>query len=294
MHFSLSEEIKQRLRYFRLVSQLHRQRQVPAARGKLRIDKYRLAAARRVNRDSLRHISNWIDEKSMQNSLYKYGTSEQTREVVNHEIGDCTTYSDLLATFCGLIERPNYLEIGVSVGKNFWQVINSKKIGNFWGLDIENINAVLERKLTFVSQSKILSSFKSPRTEEGYVSRFLYEGSSVSYSAGDVYDDAVWSAFDRQKFSLIFSDASHTPTAIRSEWKQITSRDLLDRNGFTMVWDDLNTQEMRTAFNEFVIDSGERYGVPPNNACLTHVHGWVGTKEPYHPIGIISTHGFIA
>ena len=294
MKFTLGERIKQRLRYVKSLSQLHRQRQVPAAQGKLCIDKYRLAAAKRLNRDSLRQISNWVDETSMQNSLCKFGTSEQTRVDINQEIGDGTTYSDLLATFCAMIERPNYLEIGVSVGKNFWQVINCNKIGNFWGLDIENMNAVLERKLTFVSQSNIPSSYKSPRSEDSHISRFLYKGSSISYSAGDVYDDAVWNAFDGQKFSLIFSDASHTPEAIRSEWDQIISRDLLDRTGFTIVWDDLNTRGMRAAFNDFVVDSGKRYDVRPNNACLTHVHGWVGNNEPYHPIGVISTHGFVS
>jgi hypothetical protein len=293
MQFTLSEYIKERLRHVRIIAQLHRQRQVPAARGRLHLNRDKLEAAKRINRDSLNVITDWIDDRAMKESIYRYGTSAETRKILNYKIKNETTYSDLMVAFCKAITHLNYLEIGVSVGKNFWQVLNCKEKGSFWGLDIENLNPVLERKLAFDSRTKIESSFKSNRTEAPHVSRFSYNGVVVAYSAGDVYDDAVWNMFDGQRFSLIFSDASHTPEAIRSEWHQITSRDLLDRRGFTIVWDDLTTPAMRAAFNDFTVDCGKRYGIAPNNACLTHVRGWVGSKEPYHPIGIISSHGFV-
>ncbi|HXM36487.1 MAG TPA: hypothetical protein VN920_14935 [Pyrinomonadaceae bacterium] len=289
------ESVKGRLRRNRTLMQLIRGRQVPAAKGQLRIDQAKLRIAIRNNRDTLKTVTNWIDPDSFEKSVCAYGMSLSTRGVINDAIGPQTTYSDLMAYFCKEMPLdPNYLEIGVSVGKNFWQLLNCVERGNFWGFDIENINPVLKSKLSFTSQTKIRSSFKSSRVEEPHVSRFSYEGKTVRYSAGDVYDDDVWQMFDGQKFSLIFSDASHTPAALRTEWKQISGRSLLDQRGFTIVWDDLGSPGMRDAFNDIVVDCGKDYRVGQRNACLAHVYGWVGSAEPFHPIGIISTHGFVS
>jgi hypothetical protein len=126
-----------------------------------------------------------------------------------------------------------------------------------------------------------------------HVSRYIYDNKSVVYVAGDVFDEAMWDVFKGQKFSLIFSDAFHSPEALRFEWQQISERSLLDPKGFTMVWDDLGSREMRKAFNDIAVDCCHRYNLKPNNACLTHVNGWVGAAEPFHPIGIISTQGFV-
>jgi hypothetical protein len=289
------ESVKDRLRRNKTLMQLIRGRQVPAARGQLRIDQAKLGIAIRNNRDSLKTIANWIALDSFQKSTYEYGMSLATRGVINDDVGPQTTYSDLMAYFCREMPLdPNYLEIGVSVGKNFWQLLNCVKSGSFWGFDIENLNPVLKNRLSFTSQTQIRSSFKSDRVEEPHVSQFSYAGKTVRYSAGDVYDDNVWQMLDGQKFSLIFSDASHTPTALRTEWKQISSRSLLDQRGFTIVWDDLNSPEMRNVFNDIVVDCRKHFGVGQRNACLAQVHGWVGSAEPLHPIGIISTHGFVS
>ena len=140
-------------------------------------------------------------------------------------------------------------------------------------------------------KNKIVIQFS--RIKPPHVSLFSYRGNAVAYSAGDVFDNAVWDAFDGQQFSLIFSDASHRPEAILSEWKQISARSLLDPTCFTMIWDDLGSFGMREAFNKIAIDCRNLYGTSSRNACLTHVYGWVGSEEPFHPIGIISNQGFV-
>ena len=98
---------------------------------------------------------------------------------------------------------------------------------------------------------------------------------------------------DGQKFSLVFSDAFHNPDAIRWEWRLLKERSLLDERGFTIVWDDLNYTEMRKAFEEIAADCCAQYGLSSKNVCYTEVRGWVGTEEPPHPIGIISSNGFV-
>jgi hypothetical protein len=289
------EPIRRRLRRSKSIMQLYRSSQIPTAHGRLRIDEQKLATAKRNNRRNLDLVSNWIDLAAFDHSVGNYGIMPQTLAVMEKKLGPETTYSDLMACICGqMLEEPNYLEIGVSVGKNFWQILNSSNKGRFWAFDIENISPALEQHLELVSRESVATNFRSLRDEPPYVARYNYGESLVTYCAGDVLDEAMWDELDGQKFSLIFSDAFHDPDAVRWEWKQISERDLLDQRGFTMFWDDLGSKAMRKAFSDIVADCRRRYNIGPTNACLTHVRGWVGIEEPFHPVGIISTQGFVA
>jgi len=204
-----------------------------------------------------------------------------------HAISATVTYSDLLcyAASCSSA-KASYLEIGVSVGKNFWQLLNAVSGGALVGMDIEEINPPLRDKLALVAAEGAMV----PRLDRfHYVSR----SNDVCYCTGDVFDPGLWDRLRGRKFNLIFSDAFHDPAAVMYEWRRIVELDLLDRSGFTIIWDDLVSRPIRRVFNDIIADCTARYGLTPRQACLMHAAGWVGEFEPAHPIGIISTQGFV-
>jgi hypothetical protein len=94
------ESIKGRLRRNRTLMQLIRGRQVPAAKGQLRIDQAKLRNAIRNNRGTLKTVTNWVDPDSFEKSVCAYGMSLSTRGVINDDISPQTTYSDLMAYLC--------------------------------------------------------------------------------------------------------------------------------------------------------------------------------------------------
>src|ERR1700748_2098883 len=79
-----------------------------------------------ANRHSLQQVTTWIDEEAMARSYFKYGVPDFIRGDINKPVGDPPTYTDVMALIAEkyLGGDVNYLEIGVSVGKNFFQVLN--------------------------------------------------------------------------------------------------------------------------------------------------------------------------
>jgi len=107
---------------------------------------------KKENRSSLALIDDWIDEAAFNKSFFKYGVPDFIKTEINKPIGETITYTDLML----FISRKyftsiHYFEIGVSVGKNFFQLINAHAKGSFTGFDIEEINPVLEKRLVFKS-----------------------------------------------------------------------------------------------------------------------------------------------
>ncbi|MCR6721037.1 MAG: hypothetical protein NVV59_12285 [Chitinophagaceae bacterium] len=108
----------------------------------------------RANRASLDLVSDWIDETAFSQSCFQYGVPDFIKTEINKPIGEGLTYTDLMlhisrTHFPGL----NYLEIGVSVGKNFFQMLNAHQNASFTGFDIEEINPVLEKRLILHSKN---------------------------------------------------------------------------------------------------------------------------------------------
>ena len=82
-----------------------------------------LAAPVRANRQALELIGNWIDDKAFAASWFNYGVPDFIKAVINQPIGDALTYTDLMLRIAEkYFNQVNYLEIGVSVGKNFFQI----------------------------------------------------------------------------------------------------------------------------------------------------------------------------
>jgi hypothetical protein len=287
--------IKNIVRQNKTFMQSYRGRNIFNAAGKLQLERTLRSKCMSDVRGALAQIEEWIDEEAVTKSVYSYGLMPHTRAAMNKRLVDDTTIIDVVQYFVQLYgDGVAYLEIGVSVGKTFWSVVNAVPNASATALDIEDINPVIaarfELKNSEVFPTTIATDRNTPYRESRY--HFGKNNCSISYVAGDVYDAETWRRMQGRKFQVIFSDAAHSPEAILKEWDEITSRGLLDDNGFTVIWDDLVSPGMRAAFDKIAQDAIQRYGLTKQNVCFTHVWGWVGNAEPHHPIGIISTRPF--
>lgn len=276
--------------------QFYRGLDISSCKGTFRFDPVEMQSVIAQNRSLLSEFGDWIDSEAMNNSVYQYGLSPQWADAMQRPVGESMTYTDMLCYVATKLSRQiDYFEIGVSVGKNFWQVLNRISNAHLTGLDIEDMNPPLKRQLKHVSTEPVASNFSSERKSGPSVERlqFAERGNDITYCAGDVFDPAVWNRLKGNKFNLIFSDACHTAPALRFEWSRLTELELLDSNGFTMIWDDLVSKEIRHTFNAIAEDCISRFGLTARNCCLMHVSGWVGDFEPEHPIGVISSQGFV-
>lgn len=274
----------------------YRQLDTPLCKGMFTFDQRKMAETTKRNRALIADFGSWVDPEAMKKSIFQYGLSPEWASLIELPISQTMTYSDILAYAASQMPRDvSYLEIGVSVGKNFWQLLNQIENGFVTGVDIEDMNPPLERRLTKIDSLTIESNFQSPRKKSPRFDRFEFpeRNNRVEYHAGDVFDPAVWHGLRGRKFNLIFSDAFHNPEAVEYEWKQLVDLKLIDESGFTIVWDDLVSRPIRRVFNDIASDCIRRFGLSSRNACLMHVSGWVGEHEDAHPIGIISSQGLV-
>lgn len=242
-----------------------------------------------LNRRSLTDIDNWIDEEAFSKSCFEYGVPGFIKAIINKPINRDLTYTDLmLQVGKKYFEKVNYLEIGVSVGKNFYQIINGGLEGRFTALDIEEINPVLEKQLQPLKKSSWDSLPRSIKKQPSSFSEYLYKQKEVNYLSADVWDERSWARLKGEKFNLVFSDALHTPKAILFEFEMLVKYDLLD-DRFVMVWDDL-VGKMKNSFFRILKKYDKKYQV--KESCLVNMNGWVGEHEAPHTNGIIANFSF--
>jgi hypothetical protein len=111
--------------------------------------------------------------------------------LLDKEVNIDATYSDLILHFSEQLSNVNYLELGVSVGKNFFQMSNGFTIAKLTGFDIENINPVLKKKFSFI-QKEIWDCLPgSLRTESSTLSEYKFNSNLISYVAGDIWEEIV-------------------------------------------------------------------------------------------------------
>ena len=249
----------------------------------------RLDEIKRGNRTTLAAVKSWIAESDYEKSLFQYGLPASVRHLIDAPVGDETTYSDVLAFLAeDLTKQVRYLEIGVSVGKNFLQMLRQLHGALLVGFDIEDINPVFENYLekgTGVAwETRAGSLRKTPSTLTEYA--FLPNDNRVRYLAGDLFDDASWARLTGTTFNLVFSDAYHSADALLAEWRAIKSLGLLDADEFIFVWDDLGG-EMSDAFNRISGEMREIFRIPASETWFGRCGGWLGTNEGYHAVGVV-------
>lgn len=240
---------------------------------------------KKINRESLSLVPDWIDEEAFKHSCFTYGVPDFIRSEINKPIGNGLTYTDLMLYISDKhFPVLNYLEIGVSVGKNFFQVINAHTKGSFTGFDIEEINPVLEKKLTASNTNEWDTPAKSIKKVKSSYKSYKFNELDVAYLSADVWDENSWAKLKGNKFNMVFSDALHTPAAILFEFEMLVKYDLLDKQ-FVIFWDDL-VGKMQRSFYKIIRKYDKVYEI--KDIYLMNINGWVGENEAPHTVGLIS------
>ena len=247
-----------------------------------------------ANRAFLRTVDCWIREPDYCNSIFQYGLPLPMRHLIDAPMTEEVTYSDAISCLARAMGPDlRYLELGVSVGKNFSQVLRRVHGAELTGFDIEDINPVLEEMLVEESQAEWFTMSKSIREKPSRLTEYSFapNANKVRYLAGDIFDGRSWECLAGQTFNLVFSDAFHSATALLKEWDMIKAHNLLAPDGFIMMWDDLGDRQMRTAFFQIVEEMSAEHRLDKSNAGIAFYRGWLGMHAPYHPIGFMRMTG---
>jgi hypothetical protein len=253
---------------------------------KLKLNAKEIDVIKKKNRNSLKEIQDWINDDDFKKSFFNYGVPDFVKPLLNREIGDKNTYTDLLLYFSKHLNSPKYLELGVSVGKNFYQIAEGLENSFLMGFDIEDISSPLKNKFNFVE----IESWKGPQTSlrnrEFELTSYNYKSNKIKYLAGDIWDEASWMKLSGNKFNIIFSDALHTPEALLWEYQMLDKYQLLDEK-FIIIWDDLNNG-LEKSFQQIAKNLINDKKVNSKGVFLLKVNGWLGENEIPHDIGLIT------
>lgn len=238
------------------------------------------------NREIIRSIDKWLDEESYNKSNFLYGLPGHVKHMIDAPVNDEITYSDAIVYLSRYLKKKiTYLELGVSFGKNFYQVLNQIQDAIAIGFDIEKLSPVLRNQLkneTLLDTWKTVSKMK--KEQYSSLSEYTFNDSIVQYISGDIFQEDSWKRLEGKKFNLIFSDAFHEPRALFIEHEMLEKFNLLDADEFIMIWDDLGG-EMEKAF--YRIYSKMRLKQKSIKAFTVKMNGWLGQNEFKHNMGFI-------
>jgi hypothetical protein len=258
-----------------------------------------LALAIRRNRETLSAVPEWFDPTADAASKFGYGVPPSCRHRLSQPVGSQETLPDLIVhlTDC-LGSRLNYLEVGVSVGKNFFQVLRAGQDRNLTGLDIEEIHPNLSRRLKYENGTELRNAPPSLKQTSSKLSVYAdtAAGNRVRYLSGDIFNHECWARLEGQQFNAMFFkfnfndyNALRGPEGLMYEWKMIRRYGLLDLNEFVMVWDDLGgfmTMAFERIAAQLQAETGEKC------AKLSFpIRGSLGVNEPPHQIGLVAKLG---
>jgi hypothetical protein len=246
-----------------------------------------------ANRDALAMVDHWIAAETREESVIGYGLPAWAVPLIDRPVGEPVTYTDLLCAVATRLRRPiRYLELGVSVGKNLFQLWHALDEAVLVGVDIESINPRLSEWLAPVSIDRV-GSATGPLTVAEYTIA-QKPRQHLWYIKGDEEDLRVWDELSRWTFNLVFSDAAHDPRYLRVEFDQLTARGLLDRTRGAVVWDDLHLPALRATVEGFSNALTAYLGRPPALFAATQVNGWLGSNEEPHTVGVAAWGGGVA
>ncbi len=203
---------------------------------------------------------------------------------LNKDINQFPTYSDLFIFFTKYLEKKvSYLEIGVSVLKNFLQLNANLNSGNLFAYDINPIvptNKHIFNKKSSGEYSNIYLGFNEKQKNE----LVYFQGSVLEKRDTDNFNKYI----NDKKFNFIFSDALHEPDAVFQEYKNLIKSNL--DNEFILYFDDLDFEGLDTTVNNIYQELKKEY----KNLYFTtfYVNGWIGQHEKLHKNGVISTINF--
>ena len=219
------------------------------------------------NRNFLKTINKFLPE--VHYSQNDYGVQRRIYNDLEKEIVRVPTYSDFLIFLINNFFKKNinYLEIGVSVLKNYLQINNGISDSNIVGFDINEINP----------------NFKNLNEVQKNNNNLMYFKGSVL----NKNDAKVFNEFFVEKFDLIFSDALHEPEAIRSEFELIIKDNLKEE--FLIYYDDLDFDGIEDELEKIRKDL-ENHIDQKINFYTLKIYGWIGQNEKLHKNGILTTY----
>lgn len=232
------------------------------------------------NRAHLHSVKNWIALEDYRRSRAHYGCPPRVLPLLNLPIDEQPTYTDMLVYAASLLPSGvRHLELGVSVGKNFYVLANAFADAMLLGFDWEKINPLLERRFHRVTTDRRLCWYR-------------YGTNRIGYLQGDIASAEDWAALAGQKFNLVLSDACHQPRMLRRELAMLERYDLL-----VIVWDDLDRLEsgpVTRAFLRIADFLQARYRLPAASVFRVELNGWLGQHEHKHTVGVINNLGLTA
>lgn len=236
----------------------------------------------RENRKFLHSVEEWISPAAYDSSRSCYGCPRRVLPLLSLPIDDQPTYSDLLVYAARRLPAPvRYLELGVSVGKNFYVLANALNEATLVGFDWERMSPTLARRFEFMHSA-------------GRLHWYRYRRNRIGYLQADIRSAPDWALLAGQRFNLVLSDACHQADMLRREFTMLERFDLLDPAGFVMVWDDLDRSPagpVTRAYQEIADALRRRYDLPPEAAFRLELNGWLGQHEHRHTIGVINSVG---
>ena len=247
-----------------------------------------MAEVIRRNRAVVGQVNAWVIPDLIRNSIFRYGINPDAEGLLDLLLDDGCTHTDLLV-YCGrrLAQPRKDLELGVSVGKTFWQVLNNCGPCECWGFDIEEMTPVLKSRLVEQAREEWPSPPGSIKKTASSLTRYLHRetGNPVTYLCADIFDEQAWARLAGQKFNLVLSDALHTASALEFEWAHLSQSGILHPDEVVIMWDDLNG-EMKTWFLEKQAAIGRDLGVRLADVRTVFLNGWLGRREFPHRLGL--------
>tara|TARA_B110000444_G_scaffold257583_1_gene296341 strand:+ start:10597 stop:11475 length:879 start_codon:yes stop_codon:yes gene_type:complete len=212
-----------------------------------------------------------------------YGIPGHIFTKIDKKINNFPTYSDLFLFFSSyLSEKINYLEIGVSVLKNFVQLNANFESANLVAYDINPIapssKELFNNKMLESNSNIFYGSNKVNNNELIY-----FKGSVLDSDDTELFNSRI-----KHKYNFIFSDALHEPDAVMKEYQNIIKDNLDDE--FILYFDDLDFEGLnltvKNIFNDLKKSRDKIY------FTTFYINGWIGQHEKLHKNGVISTINF--
>lgn len=226
------------------------------------------------NRKLLKSIKSFRSGTLISESADNYGLTKKGYDLVDKNINLRLTYMDIIPYLCNYIGNEIiYVELGVSVLKNFYCVANNLTSSKLFAFDINIINPIVEEKFNYKKQL----SNKSKSYE--------FNSNQITYIQGDVYNSGdLKELVDlSQEANFIFSDADHTPEGLMSEYVNYYSKCLAEN--FIIYFDDINSEMFETFITIYKDIEKKLTNI---NAYTFAINGWFGDNENLHKNGMIT------
>lgn len=225
-----------------------------------------------TNKKTLKSVNTFIDLNTYSKSNDYYGLPPKILKHIDRPYNKYPTYSDLILYLLDSFSNsPKYIEIGVSVLKNFYLISSGKTGIELYAYDINQINTTIEKYFLLEDSREKIKKYE-------------HNGNKLAYFQGDVFNTKDLSNFKDliNKVNFIFSDAHHSYEGLMSEYENLI-KEILDKE-FIIYYDDLSGDLLKAFF-----EISDKLSNKNHIYTFTFlINGWVGNHEKMHRNGVIT------